>query len=233
MPAFGRIPPSDRIHESRYALAAVLPETVATVEHALPLPYAYRDNYDQGSEGACVGFSCSWAMSILNRRFYDAQWLYEEAQRTDEWPGEAYDGTSVRAGLDVLRLEGHRRIYHGRSLPVDPVAGISEFRWTETVDGVRTAIAAGAPVVLGIDWLEGFMQPVQRGRDWWIDDASGRVAGGHAICCYGASDRRQAVKLVNSWGLGYPLVWCSYAMLERLLTGFTYPGEAAVLTDRL
>jgi hypothetical protein len=228
----GRLPPTDYEHEYKYPLRLVMPRTVATVERLLPLPAQYRDNYDQGREGACVGFSCSWAMSILNRRFYHAQWLYEEARRRDEWPGENYDGTSVRAGLDVLRDTGHRRIFRGQTKDTNYADGINEFRWANSVDEIRTAIAAGAPVVLGIDWFYDFYQPIQNGREWWLPATSGGIAGGHAICCYGASDRRQAVKLVNSWGNTYPTVWLSYANLERLLAGFDYPGEAAVITDR-
>ena len=53
----------------------------------------WRAYYDQGHEGACVGFAASRAMSLLNRKRYDARWLYHEAQRVDEWEGEAYSGT--------------------------------------------------------------------------------------------------------------------------------------------
>ena len=55
-----------------------------------------------GHEGACVGFGISRLASHLNRKLYDGFWLYHEAQKIDEWPGEDYDGTSVRAGLDIL-----------------------------------------------------------------------------------------------------------------------------------
>lgn len=64
--------------------------------------------YDQGTEGACVGFAVSRAMSLLNRVRYDARWLYKGAQLVDEWaetPPE--EGTSVRAALDVIRGSGH------------------------------------------------------------------------------------------------------------------------------
>jgi hypothetical protein len=230
--ALGRLPPSDYEHVEKYPLRAIMPRTVETVERTLALPTQYRDNYDQGREGACVGFSCSWAMSILNRRFYAAQWLYEEARRRDEWPGEAYDGTSVRAGLDVLRETGHRRIYRGQTRDTNYADGIEAFRWAQSVDEVRGAIAAGSPVVLGVDWFSAFNHPERRGREYWMPEPSGRVVGGHAICCYGASDRRQAVRLVNTWGFAYPLVWVPYMLLERLLAGFQYPGEAAVITDR-
>jgi hypothetical protein len=94
------------------------------------------DFYDQGSEGACVGFSESRCMSLLNRARYAAQWLYYEAQKIDSWPGGGYpgadpfyEGTECRAGFETLRLRGHRRVYSGKTYPVDPANGISTYRW--------------------------------------------------------------------------------------------------------
>jgi hypothetical protein len=232
MSKLGRIAPPDFIHEEKYPIRLLLPQSVETVERTLVIPSTYRAKYDQGQEGACVGFSCSWAMSILNHRFYAAEWLYEEARRRDSWPGEDYDGTEVRAGLDVLRDTGHRRIFRGQTKDTNYADGIAAFRWARTVDEVRTCIAGGMPVVLGIDWIDAFFDPIQKGREWWLPPIGGPVAGGHAICCYAASDRRQAVKLVNSWGSSYPTVWLSYESLQTLIDGLDYPGEAAVITDR-
>lgn len=97
------------------------------------------DFYDQGAEGACVGFAWSRAMSLLNRRRYDARWLYRQAQLVDEWPGEDYDGTSVRAGGNVL-LSGHRRTWGGQTRDLDPEAGIQTYRWAADWDGVRRSL---------------------------------------------------------------------------------------------
>ena len=80
-------------------------------------PDAWWDFYNQGSEGACVGFGISRLASQLNRKLYDGFWLYHEAQKIDEWPGEDYDGTSVRAGLDILRKRGHCESKEGRVEP--------------------------------------------------------------------------------------------------------------------
>ncbi len=230
------LPPGDVLHLERFPIRQLLPETVTTVERTLALPYAYRPKYDQGAEGACVGFSASWAMSILNRRFYDAGWLYREAQKIDEWPGESYSGTSVRAGMEVLRSLGHRFLHnHAHEHAPQVEDGIDEYRWATTVEEVRTCIAAGVPVVLGIDWMSAFDTPTRKSDgSWWIGEGDlGRVRGGHAICAYGASDRRQAVKLCNSWGKAWPLAWLPYATLQRLLDGVQYPGECAIVTDRI
>jgi hypothetical protein len=201
------------------------------VERTLKLPYAYRPKYDQGSEGACVGFAWSWAMSIANRRFYDASWLYKEAQRVDEWPGESYSGTSVRAGGDVLRAQGHKLSHrHTHAHEAELHHGIDAFRWGRSVDELRTAVAAGIPVVIGSNWYAGMDRPEKKGRSWWMPtDNLGPVRGGHAWCIYGASDRLEAFRMTNSWGREYPLTLVPYRLIERLLTE---DGEAAVLTDR-
>jgi hypothetical protein len=112
--------------------------------------------YDQGNEGACVGFSSSRMMSLLNRVRYDANWLYHEAQRVDEYSDTPpAEGTSVRAGLDVLRTEGHRRKLGPISLPVAKSAGIAENRWATNVVEVLACLhddANGDYVTLCNSW---------------------------------------------------------------------------------
>jgi hypothetical protein len=111
----GRRVPTDWKHVEKYRFATIAPVTVKTVERTLPLP-RYRLQYNQGTEGACVGFGSSWMSSILNRSLYDARWLWDRAKERDEWadtnPGDN-NGTSVRAAMDVLRLVGHVKIWNG------------------------------------------------------------------------------------------------------------------------
>lgn len=119
--------------------------------------------YDQGEEGACVGFACSRAMSILNRKRYDARWLYEQAQFIDEWPGEDYSGTSVRAAFDVLQARGHR-VMTRTSKPEDVEHGISAFRWAQSVDEVLAATGAKPStnhVVILNSWGRSYPQRVK------------------------------------------------------------------------
>jgi hypothetical protein len=235
----GRMVPKDWKHVERYPLLMEAGPLVApiTVNRTIPIP-AYRQFYDQGAEGACVGFSSSWCMSILNRRKYNARWLWNRAKEIDEWPetnpGDD-NGTSVRAGMDVLRSLGHVWRRYNKDLPPNPSEGIAENRWARTVDEIRVCIAAKVPVVLGVSWYENFDVPMPRvvGKttEWWIGRGNlGSVRGGHAIVCRGASDRRQAFKLTNSWGLAYPDVWVPYETVQRLLDEY---GEATVIVDRI
>lgn len=234
----GRRVPTDWRHIERFSLAEVLPDTVDHVEHTLSLPSWARDFYDQGAEGACVGFGSSQMMSILNRRRYDARWLWNQAKLVDEWPdtnpGDD-EGTSVRAAMDVLRAAGHVRVLRGHDEPVALGEGIQENRWATEVDEVRTAISKGVPVTIGVNWYEAFDAPgpYKSASDFFVgvNGELGRIRGGHCVCVFAASDRRQAVGFANNWGRFYPRkTWMPYHVLERLLTE---DGEAAVVTDRL
>ena len=251
---FDRRVPTDWKHVEKYPirpkLTAPTPATLV-IEKILNVPRQYRDDYDQGNVGACVGFSQSWMMSILNRKLYSAMWLYNQAQLVDEWaetPPE--EGTSLRAAFDVLRTKGHRRIYAQHERPEALKEGIVENRWATTVDEVRAAIAMGIPVNLGIWWYTQFFSPEQRPRledagrersavaktvrryDYWIGVGDwGWQEGGHAITVVGASDRRQAFALCNTWGETYPfIVWLPYVSFERLMRE---DGEAGIVTDRV
>ena len=229
----GRKTPPDWEHVDKYPLRSLTPTAPVTVETVLSLP-RYRTFYDQGQDGACVGFSSSWMLSIQRRRKFDARWLYHQAQLVDGDPSTPpAEGTLVRAGFDVLRDQGPMDWV--KSTDVGPVAaqGLTANRWATTVDEVRAAFALGVPVVFGINWYTAFDKPIRFNGEWWIephDDFLGTIRGGHAICAFGCSDKRGAVKLVNSWGAkAYPLVWMRYSVIERLLSE---DGECAVPVDR-
>jgi hypothetical protein len=147
--------------------------------------------YDQGSEGACVGFGSSRMMSLLNRKRFDARWLWDRAKQVDPWsdtnPGDD-EGTSVSAGMDVLRKSGHvpwRSAYAGRNhvqrAQEKPALteGIARNRWATTVDEILKMLDT-------------------------------------PLC-----DSLQAVPFLNSWGRSYPhITWMPLSVLGRLLSEY-------------
>src|ERR1044072_2993155 len=94
------------------------------------------DYYNQGQEGACVGFGSSRMMSLINRKKYAARWLYLEAQLVDEYadtPPE--EGTSVNAAMKILKAKGHCPVdAYGFAKPVSLAEGISAYRWATDVN---------------------------------------------------------------------------------------------------
>src|SRR5437016_1185911 len=69
---------------------------------------------DQGEEGACTGFGLATVIHYLLRtrkivpdRGEVSPWmLYEMARRYDEWPGEAYEGSSARGAMKAWNKHG-------------------------------------------------------------------------------------------------------------------------------
>lgn len=94
----------------------------------------WRVFYNQGEEGACVGFGWSRCMSLLNRKKYDGFWLYKECKKRDGHPDQ--EGTWVRTGGEVLVQEGHVRVVKGEDQPPRAADGIVKFRWARSADEV-------------------------------------------------------------------------------------------------
>ena len=189
----------------------------------------------------CVGFGCSAMMSITNHRQrvlatgqdltfrYECLWLYAQAQLVDEWPDTPpAEGTSVRAGCDVLRDVGHRRVQNGVAKPPSLANGISANRWATTVDEIRAALYSNVACAIGINWYSKMDSPYVINGERWVD-VGGQIRGGHCLCIYRMSDRRQAFMLMNSWGEAYAPVWIGYQDTQRLIDE---AGEAVVITDR-
>jgi hypothetical protein len=122
---------------------------------------SWHHHYNQGSEGRCVEFAKLRILSQMNRKKYDvsSKWHYHTAQHGDEWngcflghDGFAYEGTSGRAGLEVLRAYGAIPALYktGTTDPsismedapkfVRPEDGIAAYRWATTWDQVRQAL---------------------------------------------------------------------------------------------
>jgi hypothetical protein len=249
MSGLGRRIPTDWKHVEKFPFSTVAPTTVDSVENVLKLP-VWHWSHNQGQNGACEGFGNSMMMAVANivqRRLaglrpfgqrYDAWWLWDQAKLVDEWadtnPGDD-NGTSGRAACDVLRTLGHVKVPNSsneRSANPQPDLqyGIAANRWATTVDEMRTAISSNLPIAIGVNWYSNFDNPVKKGGYWWIgQSALGSIRGGHCVCVYGASDRKQAFRVKNSWGRDYPLIWLPYETMQTLLNE---EGESALITDR-
>ncbi|GJL65712.1 MAG: hypothetical protein NPIRA05_06830 [Nitrospirales bacterium] len=168
---------------------------------------------DQKSEGACTGFAVAAAINYLNpreRRHYrvSPRMIYEMAKRHDEWPGELYDGSSLRGAihgwkhmgvcseelwpyrvgkkhrgdLTIERARNARKNTVGAYYRVQPK--ISHFHAALNETGV---IAVSAKVHRGWDNLKTGIIPQQERSD-----------GGHAFVIVGYNDTGFWIQ--NSWG---------------------------------
>lgn len=174
---------------------------------------------DQGMEGACTGFALSSAITLLNRQRHarrsqpdeaptaSARMLYEMAKLNDEWPGEDYEGSSIRAALKGFFNNG---VCSEELAPYR----VGEKNWHLTKDRAVDArkVGLGAyfrlrPQIIdyhaalnetGVIYVSAM---VHRG---WQNPRNGDIApsnlteGGHAFVIVGYDDRGFLIQ--NSWG---------------------------------
>jgi hypothetical protein len=113
-------------------------------------PNSWWDFYNQGEEGACVGFSSSRMMSLLNRKRYAATWLYQQAQLIDGFDDTPpAEGTTVRAAFETLRKQGHCAWVAGKARPVALQEGIAAYRWATSVEEVHAVLKSPIADKLG------------------------------------------------------------------------------------
>lgn len=156
-------------------------------------PLRKEARLDQLREGACVGFTAAhdqsaWPVPVKNITTEVARWFYKEAQKVDPWEGEAYEGTSVLAVMQVLQRIG----------------ALKEFRWAGAGSGdvlmdVILGIRNEGPGLAGLSWYSNCMNV---DKDGYIHP-TGDIVGGHAILIRGVSIAKRYFLLSNSWNLGW------------------------------
>ena len=177
---------------------------------------------DQGATSMCVAYSGQQFLScnpVRNKRYPSTEKLYLRCQQNDEWPGEGYDGTSVRALFKILTEDQY----------------VSEYRWAFDVMTVVRHVLGVGPVVFGTNWYSGMMDDDKYG----FIRPSGYVVGGHAYLVKGVNldidcrdGTKGALRIINSWGKSWAqggYAWISLQDAARLITEF---GEAATSTEQ-
>jgi len=181
------------------------------LEHRVPI-------LDQGSEGACTGFALATVANylLLRRRVLpdpvpvSPRMLYDLARRYDEWPGEAYSGSSARGAMKGWHKHGvcAEPLYPSSGRGADRL-GLTDAR---TADARRRPLGAyfrvnhkdlvaihSAVAEVGILYATA---AVHEGWDEVGGDGlippSERMTGGHAFAIVAYDD--EGLWLQNSWG---------------------------------
>ena len=212
MPAFGRLPAPDA-RDTNFPMRALLPR----VPSARTYRYWNANGawFDQGATSSCVGHA--WAHWLEDGpttqagRFIDPMVLYREAQLVDEWEGEGYEGTSVRAGCKAAQARGFVATYH----------------WANTLDDIIEALLDVGPVVMGTNWHEGMMEADEAG----FLQVSGAVVGGHAYKLDGVNLTARIVRGKNSWGRDWANRGFFYLTFEALDDLFSADGECCLAVE--
>jgi hypothetical protein len=172
---------------------------------------------DQGSTGTCVGHGVTHYAEdgpVTQPGSLDPMAVYDRATEIDEWPQNDHDrsfGTSVRAGIEVLREKRMITTYH----------------WAMNWPEFEFTILDIGPLVLGVDWFEDMFFPVDG-----LIRPTGALAGGHCIVADGYNSKTKVARLKNSWGRGWGKNGFCYIRredLEYLLFGAN--GEACISNE--
>jgi C1A family cysteine protease len=141
-------------------------------------------------------------------------------QKLDEWPGEDYEGTSVRAFYKWLKSKGF----------------ITEYRWAFDCETVVNHVLGVGPIQMGTIWDESMSNPDRWG--YIAPNTSNTDDSGHAWIIVGANrdarnpdGTRGRVTMVNSWGINWGRRGRAFITFEDLEALIKLDGEAAVATE--
>lgn len=157
--------------------------------HPVSKVWKSGDVLDQADTNSCVGHACyqlqvSEPMVRSNPPLSPFD-IYNQARLIDEW-GDNDDvdaGTSIRAGLNVLKNNGVIRGYY----------------WGFDVQQVLDYLLLYGPLVFGTRWPNSMMNVDGDG----FVHPEGRGGGGHAYFAHSASWKNKTVTFRNSWGEGW------------------------------
>jgi C1A family cysteine protease len=170
---------------------------------------------DQGNEGSCVGFAVAKTVETVLGKSIEGQyhnmserWAYEKAKTHDEWPGNNYEGSSVRGGLKAAHklgicLEEFWRYMPNKKGEPKPRASVNaaehkvaSYVRVKGIDNIKRAIFENTIVVGAAQVHEGWFKlrrngviPLHRKFE---------ILGGHAFALVGYGGR--GFWVANSWG---------------------------------
>lgn len=169
------------------------------------------DVFDQGDEGACVGMAVAGGAGFLHGERISPRWAYEMAQTHDEWPGEDYEGSSMRAGLKAWAGVG---VAPWTFWPYKPFntggmrLGAAEaalqhrlvrYERLRTFRQVFHAIHVSKFVVATLNVHTGWRRPTSRNRRIRYNRRYTKL-GYHAVAVVGYDEKAGYFLIRNSWG---------------------------------
>jgi hypothetical protein len=149
----------------------------------------HYEPFQQGEVGMCTGVSAIELMMTgpfwkRGRTFdlKDAKSIYIAATKIDDIRGVFPPNDTGSTGLAVMKVCKKRRY-------------IKEYRHTFGLQQALHALAL-TPVIVGVNWYEGFDKPGRTGEC----KLSGAVRGGHEVILDGIDVERKRVWGTQSWG---------------------------------
>jgi hypothetical protein len=185
-------------------------------------PWGFRGIMNQGNTNRCTVFAAvkqkesAPKFADLKLTNEDLTKIYREALRTDEFAGEADEGTSERAVQTIFRSSESLARVLGRPIK-DPWT--DEFLWVDDEDMAKEYLLTRAMLLQGTDWLSGLDSPDKHG----YVEPTGYLRGGHEYVLrwyYGPRHYKypDTYEYINSWGD----TWGDKGLFRMKADGFKY-----------
>jgi C1A family cysteine protease len=203
---------------------------------SLPIPAKLPDHVDplgandvvedQGQLGSCTGHATTTAVEIITgaRTQYSRLMTYYNGRLIENNVAND-DGAVIRDVIKGVQKYGISREslwpYVEAKFAKKPTAKsytdalglrtkIASYERITTLEQVKTALAAGLPVVFGFSVPE-YFESAEVARTGWVrfPTSKDKMVGGHAVCAIGYDDRKSApipyVWVRNSWSSAWGL----------------------------
>lgn len=183
---FGRLRAPKDGRDFNYMMRSVAPQ----ISKPTPRKRSYNEGrlLDQGDTPHCVAFSglgFMLAAPMMREENYSTTPVYRRCQQLDEWPGEDYDGTSVRALMKAMREFGW----------------IENYAWGQTVEELTAWMNGGfGTVILGTNWYAEMSDVDDKGFMREPAPSLSTPIGGHAYRLNWFDAKKGAFLMRNSWG---------------------------------
>jgi len=171
---------------------------------------------NQGSEGSCTAFSSAALSEFFEWKQYgqifdlSERWVYEWAKKLDCFPGESYEGSTLRAAMKALQKYGICEEKFWKYIPnkkgePDPKAAEDAYKHRiktyrslthpKDIRIIKRALHEVGPIVAGVAVQKSWFNP-NKGIIKDLGDAE--ILGYHAILVIAYGDGM--IKIKNSWG---------------------------------
>lgn len=188
--SFGRLPAPPDARDLRFRMRGAMPQVNAVLGKPTPRKRPYKDGalLDQGQKPHCVAYSGKGFMlaaPLMRDEGFDTTVVYHRCQQLDEWPGENYDGTSVRALMKAMTELGY----------------IGSYVWGQSLDDAIAWMNGGyGTTIVGTNWYAEMSDVDANG---FMREPPGSLAtpiGGHAWRVIWFDVKKQGFLMRNSWG---------------------------------